>query len=81
MGVPVNIQERIVMDKLIVDTKHAPLTIVAAILATWSELAEMIDIRAVLPKGCELEWELMFQHVNFGIIAILGHRFIQFFWN
>jgi hypothetical protein len=51
------------MNKLIVETKNAPMKSVVAVLATWSKLAELVEENATLPKGCELEWELVFQRV------------------
>jgi len=55
------------MKKLIVNnTENAPMEIVARILVTWSKLAALVQEKATLVKGCELEWELMLQHVSRG---------------
>jgi hypothetical protein len=52
------------MNKLIVRTNDAPFTAIAGILAKWSKLAELVEQRITFPKGCNLEWELVFQHVS-----------------
>jgi len=58
--------------KLIVHGKWAPAEAVAKILATWSKLACEIEKKATLLKGCELEWQLMLQHVGYRGHVLLG---------
>ena len=66
------------MKKLIVETesggKNAPAKSIMAILSTWSELAELVDQKVELAKGCQLVWHLQFQHV-----AFRGHVLSGFF--
>ncbi len=66
------------MKKLTVEVQsrgeNAPAKSIMAILSTWSELAELVDQKVLLAKGCQLVWHLQFQHV-----AYRGHVLSGFF--
>ena len=48
------------MKQLIVNMNGANIKDVAAVLATWSKLAELVDGKATLSKGSDLVWVLDF---------------------
>lgn len=66
------------MTRLIVRSKDAPVKSIMAIMATWGELAGLIEEKVTLPKGCKLVWDLHFQHVGYrghfltGILSAFG---------
>ncbi len=55
------------MDKLIVDTKNAPIASVCKILATWGKLAELLENKARLQERCSLEWDMVLQKYDGGV--------------